>query len=160
MIVQDTGFGAALPTGEGLFAFSDLDEAVQAVDGSRSNPARHRRAAREIAREYLSHEVVLGHMLEHVGLRPTRRWRPPRTSPAAAQLPLELSLQVTSRRPLELDDETRAYVLARPIPSVAAPPASPVASVVMPVLDSLACTRLALEACWRTPKSPRTRSSW
>ena len=93
-------------------------------------------------------------MLEHVGLRPTRRWRPPRNSPAAAQLPPELSLEVTSRRPLELDDETRAYVLARPIPSVAAPPASPVASVVVPVLDNLACTRLALESVLANTEEP------
>jgi GT2 family glycosyltransferase len=55
---------------------------------------------------------------------------------------------------LELDDETREYVLARPIPSVAAPPASPVASVVVPVLDGLAWTRLALEGVLANTDEP------
>jgi ATP-binding cassette, subfamily B, bacterial len=154
VILQDTGFGAALPIGEGLFAFTDLDEAVEAIEAARSDPERHRRAAREIAREFLSHEVVLGHMLEHVGLRPSKRWRLPRNSPAAVQLPPRLSLEITSRRPLELDDETCESVLARPVPSVAAPPAAPVASVVVPVLDSLACTRLTLESVLANTEEP------
>jgi ATP-binding cassette, subfamily B, bacterial len=154
VILQDTGFGAALPTGEGLFAFGDVDEAVEAVEAVRRNPKRHRTAAREIAREYLSHEVVLGHMLEHVGLRPAKRWRPPRNSPAAVQLPPRLSLEVISRRPLELDDDTREYVLTRPVPAVAAPPDAPVASIVMPVLDNLPCTRLALESLLANTEEP------
>ncbi|MDP9271058.1 MAG: ABC transporter ATP-binding protein/permease, partial [Chloroflexota bacterium] len=69
VILQDTGFGAALPTGDGLFAFSNLDEAAAAIAEAQRDPARHRKAAREVAREYLSHEVVLGDMLEQVGLR-------------------------------------------------------------------------------------------
>jgi ATP-binding cassette subfamily B protein len=154
VILQDTGFGGALPTGDGLFAFADLDEAVEAVDTVMGNPARHRRAARDIAREYLSHEVVLGQMLEHVGLRPSKRWRPPRNSPAPADFPPRLSLEITSRRPLALDEETREHVLARPIPSVATPPAAPVASVVVPVLDNLACTRLALESVLANTEEP------
>ena len=32
VILQDTGFGNVLPTGEGLFAFSTLDDALAAVD--------------------------------------------------------------------------------------------------------------------------------
>ena len=38
VILQDTGFGSALPTGEGLFAFSDLDEAVEAVEAVQERP--------------------------------------------------------------------------------------------------------------------------
>ena len=70
VILQDTGFGAALPTGEGLFAFANVNDAAEAVRTVRADPARHRRAAREVAREYLSHEIVLGNMLDHIGLRP------------------------------------------------------------------------------------------
>ena len=86
VILQDTGFGAALPTDEGLFSFTDLGEAVEAMTEVTSDPARHRSAARDLAREYLSHEVVLGDILEHVGLRRShmagrrRISRPPRSS--------------------------------------------------------------------------------
>ena len=105
VILQDTGFGAALPTGEGLLAFADLDEAAEAVAEVTSNPARHRSAAREVARDYLSHEVVLGDMLEHVGLRRSHVAARRRVSPAVAQLPGQLSLNVASRGPLELETE-------------------------------------------------------
>ena len=145
VILQDTGFGAALPTGEGLLDFADLDGAAEAMAEVRSHPARHRAAAREIAREYLSHEVVLGNMLEHVGLRHSRPVPRRLVSPAPAQLPAELSLKVASRGPLELEAETRDYILRRPIPSVPHPGVPPAASVVMPAAGSLECTRLALE---------------
>jgi hypothetical protein len=62
-IVQDTGFGCALPTGEGLFAFSDIDQAVAAFELIQSDYGRHARAAVDIAREYLRAEKVLGAML-------------------------------------------------------------------------------------------------
>ncbi len=137
VIVQDTGFGAALPTGEGLFAFSNLDQAVAAVEAVQSDPARHRRAAGEIAREYLSHEVVLGDMLDHVGLRAQKRPRP-RNVPAPAELPHDL--------PLELDGEAAGRVLRRPVPAVHAPVRRPAASVIVPVNGKLAHTRVAIEA--------------
>jgi ABC-type multidrug transport system ATPase subunit len=146
VILQDTGFGAALPTGEGLLAFADLDEAVEAIAEVTSHPASHRTAAREVAREYLSHEVVLGNMLEHVGLRHSRPVRRRLVSPAPAQLPGQLSLKVKSRGPLELEAETRDYILRRPIPSVPQPGIHRAASVVMPAAGNLECTRLALES--------------
>ncbi len=155
VILQDTGFGAALPTGEGLFAFADLDEAAAAIEEVECDPARHRKAAREVAREYLSHEVVLGDMLEHVGLRRSKASRrPPRNSPAPAQLPTQLSLKVASRSPLELEAETRDYILGRAVPSVAHPGSPPVASVVMPVAGNLECTRLALESLLANTDEP------
>jgi ATP-binding cassette subfamily B protein len=154
VIIQDTGFGAALPTGEGLFAFADLEEAVEAVSAVQADPVRHRRAAREVAREFLSHEVVLGDMLDHLGLRPRAAARNVRNSPAAAILPDELSLDVSSRRPLEVCEETSAYILRRPIPVVAAPAAPPVSSVVVTARDNLACTRLALESVLANTKEP------
>jgi hypothetical protein len=63
-IVQDTAFDCALPTGEGLFAFATLEQAEAAFEAVESDPARHRRAAREIAEEYLRAETVLGALLE------------------------------------------------------------------------------------------------
>jgi ATP-binding cassette, subfamily B, bacterial len=154
VILQDTGFGAALPTGEGLLAFADLDEAVEAMAEVTSDPARHRKAAREVARDHLSHEIVLGDMLEHVGLRRSHAARRPRRSPAPAELPSQLSLKVDSRDPLELEAETRDYILARPIPSVPHPGTPPAASVVMPVSGNLECTRLALEGLLTNTDEP------
>ena len=145
VILQDTGFGNALPTGEGLFAFDGLGSAAEAVKSAAGAPARHRRAAREIAREYLSHDVVLTRMLDHLGLKVPRRPRAPASSPAPARLPSDLELEPISRKPLRLPRRTRTRALARPLPAVYAR-RSPTASVIIPVLDNLACTRLALES--------------
>ena len=79
VILQDTGFGVALPTGAGLFAFSDLDGAAEAIATVQADPARQRRAAREVAREYLRHDVVLADLLDHVGLQSAQRSRSSRS---------------------------------------------------------------------------------
>ena len=68
VITQDTGFGAHLPTGEGLFAFNDIDEALSAIEAVRSDYDRHSRAARQIAQEYFASERVLGALLDGLGL--------------------------------------------------------------------------------------------
>jgi hypothetical protein len=62
-IVQDTGFDRALPTGEGLFAFRTLDDAVSAFEAVCSDYPHHARAAGEIAAEHLRAETVLGRLL-------------------------------------------------------------------------------------------------
>jgi hypothetical protein len=62
-IVQDTGFGCTLPTGEGLLAFRDADEAQEAFESVLSDYRRHCRAARSIAEQYLSSEVVLAELI-------------------------------------------------------------------------------------------------
>jgi hypothetical protein len=66
-IVQDTGFGRALPTGEGLFAFQTVDDAVAAFGAVRADYPRHVRAAYEIAEQYLRAEKVLEKVLADVG---------------------------------------------------------------------------------------------
>jgi hypothetical protein len=71
VIAQETGFGAHLSTGEGLFSFSTLEEAVEAVEQVRSDPARHARAARGIAEEHLGAERVLSHLVDELGAVPT-----------------------------------------------------------------------------------------
>lgn len=70
VIAQDTGFGASLPTGEGLFAFSTVDEAVAAMEAADRDYARHCRRAREIAEEYFRSDLVLAALLEHAGAAP------------------------------------------------------------------------------------------
>jgi hypothetical protein len=68
VITQDTGFGAVLPTGEGLFAFNSMDEILTAFDAVRSDYDRHSRLAREIAQEYFRAETVLAKLLADLGL--------------------------------------------------------------------------------------------
>src|SRR5581483_8400472 len=130
----------------GLFAFSDLDQAVEAVAAVQADPARHRRAAREVAREYLSHEVVLGNVLDHMGLPTPRRWRPPRRWPAPAAPPRGLPLVARSRPPAAVARALANRIPGRPVPAVGARPAPATASVVVPVRENLVSTRLALEA--------------
>lgn len=68
VVVQDTGFTGIIPSGDGLLAFSDLDEAVSAIDRVEGNYASHSEAARQIAQEYFSAEKVLPDILTRVGL--------------------------------------------------------------------------------------------
>lgn len=63
VIAQDTGFGAQLPTGEGLFAFRDGADVVAAVEELRADYGRHRRAARAIATEHFDSDRVLHRLL-------------------------------------------------------------------------------------------------
>jgi len=63
-VVQDTGFSAHLPTGEGLFAYRTIDEALAAIDALLSDYERHSRAARELAQTHFAAEVVLPPLLE------------------------------------------------------------------------------------------------
>lgn len=68
VIAQQTGFNTYLPTGEGLFAFTEIEDILAAVDAIESDPARHRRAAREIAAEYFAADHVIGSLLDRAGL--------------------------------------------------------------------------------------------
>lgn len=70
VIAADTGFGGALPTGAGLFAFADAEEAAAALESVRASPAEHAGAAREIAEELLDSDRVLTRLLEALGAAP------------------------------------------------------------------------------------------
>lgn len=63
VVTQDTGFGEVLPTGEGLFAFSGVDDAADALDDIEADPVRHSLAAREIAAEYFAADRVIASLL-------------------------------------------------------------------------------------------------
>lgn len=69
VVTQETGFSEIVPTGEGLLAFSTLDEAVAAVRAVAADWPRHARAARAIAEEYFAADKVIGAMLDAAGLR-------------------------------------------------------------------------------------------
>jgi hypothetical protein len=63
-LVQDTGWSAHLPSGEGLLAFSTPDEALDGVDRINSDYPRHARLAREIAAEHFAASRVLPPLLD------------------------------------------------------------------------------------------------
>lgn len=67
-ILQDTGFSEVIPTGAGLLAFEDLDQAVAAFEEVESAYDQHSEAAREIAREHFASERVLTDLLSTIGL--------------------------------------------------------------------------------------------
>jgi hypothetical protein len=67
VLAQDTGFGGALPVGEGLLTFSTTQDAAAASEASLRRPEVHARAAREIAEEVLDSDRVLGLLLEELG---------------------------------------------------------------------------------------------
>lgn len=64
VVVQDTGFGAVLPVGEGIVPFRTMEEAAAAVREVEANYARHAKAARAIAEEYFDSRKVLASLVE------------------------------------------------------------------------------------------------
>lgn len=63
-IVQDTGFGCALPTGEGILPFSTVDEARSQIEFLVADPRRHERAALDIVYEYFDSTKVLNRLID------------------------------------------------------------------------------------------------
>jgi hypothetical protein len=59
VVVQHTGPSSYLPQGEGMFRFTSLPEAVEALERIASDYARHCRAARDIAETYFDARRVL-----------------------------------------------------------------------------------------------------
>lgn len=75
-VVQDTGFGTAIPTGSGVLAFRTVEEAAAAIEQLLADPERHGRAAGDIAAEYFDSRQVLGRLIEEAmttSRRPARR---------------------------------------------------------------------------------------
>lgn len=64
VVVQDTGFTPVIPSGEGLFAFSTVDEAVAAIEAVETNYERHARAAHDLAAEHFASDKVLSRFIE------------------------------------------------------------------------------------------------
>ena len=63
-LVQDTGWTAHLPSGEGLLSFSTIDEAIAGIDRINSDYPRHAACAADIAREHFDARIVLARLLE------------------------------------------------------------------------------------------------
>jgi hypothetical protein len=63
-LVQDTGWTAHLPSGDGLLAFSNPEEAIDGISRINGDYNRHARHAAEIARAHFDAGVVLTALLE------------------------------------------------------------------------------------------------
>ncbi len=63
-LVQDTGQEDWLPVGEGLLTFRNQEEALAGIDAINANYRRHSVAARKLADEHLSAELILSRLLE------------------------------------------------------------------------------------------------
>ena len=63
VVVQNTGPSAYLPSGEGMFRFSALEEAIEAFARVNANYEKHCRAAREIAEAYFDSRRITASIL-------------------------------------------------------------------------------------------------
>jgi GT2 family glycosyltransferase len=167
VITQDTGFTSVLPTGRGLFAYSTTEDVLEAREAIESDPESHARAARELAHGYFAHDVVLGALLDDLGL-PARvqrgvtvpRQPPGRLDNGQAALPPGLVLEPLSRRPMRLPERTVRRVLRRPIPrahptlGLSGNDTSIKVSIVMVTWEHLLFTRLCLESLLANSRHP------
>ncbi|MGH3518747.1 MAG: glycosyltransferase [Haloechinothrix sp.] len=64
VVVQDTGFDVAIPSGEGVLTFSTLDQAADAIDRVATKPGLHARAAYQLAAEFFASDRVLRPLLD------------------------------------------------------------------------------------------------
>lgn len=65
-LIQDTGFSRNLPTGDGLVAFTNLEEAIAGAEEIASNYAHHCRVARDLAQEYFDSDKILDKLLSQI----------------------------------------------------------------------------------------------
>jgi hypothetical protein len=69
VLVQDTRLGDLYPIGEGLVAYSTLEDAIEGACAITADYDRHARAAREIAEVHFASEVVLPRLLDALEAR-------------------------------------------------------------------------------------------
>jgi len=65
-VVQETGWSRFVPGGKGVVPFSTMEQAVAAVQAVAADPAGHRAAAYEVARQFLAPDRVLPAMIEAI----------------------------------------------------------------------------------------------
>ncbi len=64
VVVQDTGFTQAIPTGKGLHAFGNAEEAAEALCAVERDYQREARAAREVAHDHFDSRRVLASLID------------------------------------------------------------------------------------------------
>ena len=63
VVVQDTGFTSYLPSGKGVFAFSNLEEAIEAIKIVNADYEFHCLQARKVVEEYFDSSKILQNLL-------------------------------------------------------------------------------------------------
>jgi hypothetical protein len=66
VVTQETGWSEFIPSGEGLFAFTSPESAAEAIRKVHADPAKHARAASEIAQQYFDSNRVLQSLLDRL----------------------------------------------------------------------------------------------
>ncbi len=66
VIAQETGFSDFLPTGDGLFAFTTIDDVLTSIEALNRDYERNSRAARALATEHFDSDKVLSRLLEKI----------------------------------------------------------------------------------------------
>jgi hypothetical protein len=67
VVTQETGFSNVLPTGEGLFGFLTMEEALEAIAAINADYERHCRGARRVAEEMFAAPLVGARLLRDIG---------------------------------------------------------------------------------------------
>jgi hypothetical protein len=67
-VVQETGWSDYLPAGDGLLAFSTLEEAVDAIADINDHYAEHQAAARALAEQFFEAKKVCADLLTQAGI--------------------------------------------------------------------------------------------
>ena len=67
-VVQETGWSEFIPAGDGLLAFSTLDEAVDAIADINDHYSEHQAAARALAEQFFEAKKVCADLLTQAGL--------------------------------------------------------------------------------------------
>jgi GT2 family glycosyltransferase len=142
VVTQDTGLAGALPVGAGLLTFDSPASAAEAVGQIDADYPLHARAARELARERFAHDVVLGEILDHLGLCAGTAASPP---PASVFAP-GLVLEPLSRRPTALPAATVAAGRRHRVAELTEAPrlGKGSASIVLVTHDAVDFTRLCV----------------
>ena len=68
VLAQETGFSRHYPTGNGLVAFSTLEEAIEGARRIAADPRSHSLAARQIAEDHFDSDKVLPALLRKLGV--------------------------------------------------------------------------------------------
>ncbi len=149
VVTQDTGYRHTLPVGLGLIPFTTQAEAVEAIQSVTADVTRHARAARTIASDYFSSDVVLPRLLDAIGL-PRHHRSSGRSSNACNAFPSELDLVPVRKHPTVLPQATLEYLLHRPVAAFTAPPRAArsgrLASLIVITHDNLPFLRLCVES--------------
>jgi hypothetical protein len=68
VLAQETGFSRFLPTGEGLLAFDNLEQALDGIERLNARYEDHARSARMLAETFFDSDKVLVALLERLGM--------------------------------------------------------------------------------------------